>query len=92
LLFLIVLASPVVAQEKGKAGVTQKQQEKIQAKKAKEEKKLKKKTERKNRRHHLSIQSKDVRKRMRKNTKRSERSGSGRHRDPFYKRIFKSRR
>lgn len=90
MLGLIVCAAGVNAQ--GDKGVTQKQQEKILAKKAKEDEKAKKKADRDTKRRHLNIQSKDVRKRIRKNTKRADRKGSGRHVDPFYQRWFKGRK
>ena len=86
---LFLSADQALAQKDG--GISQKQQEKRLAKKAKEDDKAAAKADRDGKRRHLSIQSKETRKRMRKNTKRADKRGSGRHRDSFFRRIFKKR-
>jgi len=63
-------------------GISQKKQEKIQAKKAKARK------EKDDWKRHLSIQDKQTRKRLKKNTKRANRSGSGPHRDGWLHGLF----
>lgn len=74
------------------AGISRKQQERILAKKAKDEKKAKAKQDKANRERHLSIQDKETRKRMKRNTRRADRRGSGTHRDGFLTRLFSRRR
>jgi len=69
-------------------GISQKQQEKILAKKEKDDKKAKVRKEKEDRKRHLEIQDKAARKRIRRNTKRADRGGSGAHRDPWPGRIF----
>lgn len=69
-------------------GISQKQQEKILAKKSKEDKKAKKKKEKADRKRHLSIQDKATRKRLKKHTKRADRRGSGAHRDGGLRGLF----
>lgn len=90
LLFASLLAAPqvVMAQE----GISKKQQEKIQAKKAKEDKKAKARKEKDDRNRHLSIQDKETRKRIKRNTKRADRNGMHTHRDPWPGRWFTRRR
>ena len=88
LLFTSVLVTPVSGQD----GITQRQQEKILAKKAKEEKKAKIKKEKTDRKHHLGIQDKATRKRIKQHTKRADRRGSGSHRDSWFQRTFSKRR
>lgn len=73
------------AQDKG---ISQKKQEKILAKKAVKDRKAEAKREKQGKKRHLKIQSKDVRKRLKRNTKRADRSGSNRHRDGFFRRLF----
>jgi hypothetical protein len=73
-------------------GISRKEQERIQAKKAKEEKKADKLREKEGKKRHLDIQSKDTRKRIKKNTKRADRSGTNRHRDGFFSRLFSRKR
>lgn len=92
MLLLVLVCASATTYAQGDKGITEKQALKMQAKKDKEKAKAKKKADRDARKRHLSIQSKDVRKRMRKNTNRANRKGSGRHVDPFYKRWFKSRK
>lgn len=70
------------------AGISQKQQEKILAKKMKDDKKAKARKEKDDRKRHLEIQDKAARKRIRRNTKRADRGGSGAHRDPWPRRWF----
>ncbi len=76
-LWLVVTPALVHAQE----GISRKKQEKIQAQKEKEKKKAKVKKEKDDRKRHLSIQDKETRKRIKRHTKRADRSGSGAHRD-----------
>jgi Flp pilus assembly protein TadB len=81
---LLMAPSVVLAQE----GITKKQAEKNLARKAKEEKKAKKEKVKEDRERHLSIQDKATRKRIKRNAKRAERGGPGRHRDGFLRRTF----
>ncbi|HOZ40121.1 MAG TPA: hypothetical protein PLL25_04905 [Flavobacteriales bacterium] len=69
-------------------GITKKQAEKNLAHKAKEEKKAKKEKVKEDRKRHLSIQDKATRKRIKRNMKRAERGGQGKHRDGFFRRVF----
>jgi hypothetical protein len=69
-------------------GISQKQQEKILAKKGKDDKKAKARKEKDDRKRHLEIQDKAARKRIKRNTKRADRGGSGSHRDPWPRRWF----
>lgn len=87
-LFLTGVPTVVMAQD----GISRKEQEKIQAKKAKDEKKAEKKREKEGKKRHLDIQNKDTRKRIKKNTKRADRGGSGQHRDGFFTRLFSRKR
>ena len=73
-------------------GISQKKQEKILAKKAKEDKKAKARKEKDDWKRHLSIQDKQTRKRLKKNTKRAGRSGSGPHRDGGLHGLFGRKR
>lgn len=84
----LALPAEAFAQE----GITKKQQEKIQAKKGKEDKKAKVRKEKEDRNRHLSIQDKETRKRIKRNTKRADRSGMHAHRDPWPGRWFTRRR
>lgn len=85
-LFALVL-TPVhlTAQD---AGIPQKKQEKLLEKKAKQDKKHTAKQEKEDRKRHLSLQDKATRKRMKRNTQRSDRGGSDAHRDGFFRRTF----
>ena len=86
---LMVMAPLVThAQE----GISQKKQEKIQAKKAKDDKKAKARKEKDDWKRHLSIQDKQTRKRLKKNTKRADRSGRGPHRDGGLRGLFGRKR
>lgn len=69
-------------------GISRKKQEKLLEKKAKQEKKEKAEQERDDRKRHLSLQDKATRKRMRRNSKRADRHGSGPHHDGFFRRTF----
>jgi hypothetical protein len=75
--WLVAAPAAVQAQE----GISKKKQEKIQAQKEKEKKKAKARKEKDDRKRHLSIQDKETRKRIKRHTKRADRSGSGAHRD-----------
>ena len=76
----------------GQDGISQRKQEKILARKAKEEKKAKVKKEKTDRKHHLGIQDKATRKRIKQHTKRADRRGSGIHRDGWLRRVFSKQR
>lgn len=86
LILFAMIGSPrsVFSQE----GISRKQQEKTLAKEAKKQKKQKAKQEKHDRKRHLSVQDKAARKRIKRNTKRADRGGSGKHRDGFFRRTF----
>ncbi len=88
LLLVIALGFGLPALSHAQEGMTQKQQEKSLAKKAKEDKKAKAQKVKDDRKRHLSVQDKKTRKRIERNRRRAERGGSGRHRDGFFKRLF----
>jgi Flp pilus assembly protein TadB len=73
-------------------GISQRKQERNLAKKEREEKKAKAKEEKADRKHHLSLQDKATRKRIKQHTRRADRHGSGRHRDDFPARLFRRKR
>jgi hypothetical protein len=88
-LFLLLLlaaapAAPVVAQD----GISKKQAEKNLARKARDDRKAKARKVKDDRKRHLDIQDKATRKRIKRNTRRADRRGSGRHRDGFLRRTF----
>lgn len=91
-LLLLAMLAAVPAASYAQAGISQKQQEKILAKKAKEDKKAKKQKEKADRKRHLSIQDKATRKRLKKHTKRADRRGSGAHRDGGLRGLFQRSR
>ena len=86
LVMVMLLGVPIPgwAQE----GIGQKEQERIQQHKEKEEKKKLAKQRKNDHKRHMAMQDKATRKRIRQNTKRANKRGSGLHRDPFLKRIF----
>jgi Ni/Co efflux regulator RcnB len=84
----LLLSVDVLAQ----AGISQKQQEKILAKKGKEDKKAKVKAEKDGRKRHLSIQDKETRKRLKRHNRRADKKGSGSHRDNGGIRLFRRKR
>ncbi|MCC6542717.1 MAG: hypothetical protein IT225_10895 [Flavobacteriales bacterium] len=88
ILALAVSLMVVPGAAKAQEGISRKQQERIQAKKAKDEKKAKARQERDDRIRHLNIQDKATRKRIKRHTKRADRRGSGPHRDGFFRRTF----
>ncbi len=90
LLIFTLASAPVISHAQD--GISQKQQEKILAKKAKEDKKAKVKKEKDDKKRHLAIQDKATRKRLKQHDRRAERGGSGRHRDGFFTRLFGRRR
>ena len=90
LLIFTLASAPVISHAQD--GISQKQQEKILAKKAKEEKKAAVKKEKEDRKQHLGLQDKATRKRMKRHSRRADRSGPGRHRDGFFSRLFSRRR
>lgn len=83
-MLLIGAGASAMAQD----GITKKQAEKNLARKAKEERKAKAQKVKDDRKRHLDIQDKATRKRIKRNTKRAERHGSGRHRDGWFRRTF----
>ncbi len=89
-LLTMLAAMPTVSPAQD--GISQKQQEKILAKKAKEDKKAKVKQEKADRKRHLSIQDKATRKRLKRHTKRADRRGSGAHRDGGLRGLFQRSR
>lgn len=84
LAFSVARPMPASAQD----GISRKKQERLLEKKAREEKKEKARQEREDRRRHLSLQDKDTRKRIKRNTRRAGRHGSNAHRDGFFRRTF----
>ncbi|MBV6403491.1 MAG: hypothetical protein IT228_10615 [Flavobacteriales bacterium] len=85
LLLLLALAPAAVrAQE----GIGQKEAERMQARKEKEERKQLARQKREDLRHHLKIQDKATRKRLKRHTRRADRRGSGLHRDSWFRRTF----
>ena len=88
LLLILLLFVGAPASTHAQDGISQKQQEKILAKKAKEDKKAKAQKEKDDRKRHLSLQDKETRKRIERNRRRAERGGSGPHRDGFFRRLF----
>ncbi len=86
----LLMAAPLATHAQD--GISQKKQEKIQAKKAKEDKKAKERKQKDDWKRHLSIQDKQTRKRLKKNTKRADRSGSGPHRDGWLNGLFGRKR
>lgn len=92
MLLWAVVATVPLASHAQEEGISRKQQERILAKKAKEQKKEKAKQDKAGRERHLAIQDKETRKRMKRQNRRAERSGSGPHRDGFLTRLFSRRR
>lgn len=90
-LLALIATAPSLTQAQDE-GISRKKQEKTLAKKAKEEKKAKVKQERADREHHLGIQDKETRKRIKKHTRRADKRGSGQHRDGFFSRLFVRKR
>ncbi len=86
-LVFLLFTGPVLvrAQEEG---ISQRKQEKILAHKAKDEKKAKAKKEKTDKAHHLGIQDKATRRRIKQHNRRSDRGGSGAHREGFFRRTF----
>ncbi|MCB0763914.1 MAG: hypothetical protein R2815_06995 [Flavobacteriales bacterium] len=91
-ILVLLLITAIPAANHAQDGISRKKQEKLLEKKAKEEKKADKKRDKEGRKRHLDIQSKDTRKRIKRNTKRAERKGSGRHTDGFFSRLFSRKR
>lgn len=81
LLAALCAAAPQAARAQ-EEGISQRQQERIQARKAKEKKKEQARQDKENRKRHLSIQDKAARKRIKRNLKRAE-PGGGRRRGLF---------
>lgn len=92
ILSLIVPLLLIVPHSNAQEGISRKKQEKIQKDKAKEEKKELAQREKKGKKRHLSIQDKETRKRIKRNTKRADRRGTRTHRDSFFRRLFSKKR
>lgn len=90
---LVVLALAVGGSSllHAQAGIGQRDQERIQAKKEKTDAKEVKKEEKRLNKKHLSNQDKATRKRMKQNKRRAGKQGNSGHRDPFLKRLFGTR-
>jgi hypothetical protein len=88
LIFLLGASPVMLAQD----GITQKQQEKILHKKAREDKKAKARKVKEDRKRHLAIQDKATRKRIKHNTKRADRKGSGSHKERGLRKLFSRKR
>lgn len=84
-LLLLVLPMASHAQE---AGRSQKEQEKIQARKEKQQKKDAKKAEKELWKQHLARQDKATAKRLKKNRRRSDRKGQEGQGDGWFSRTF----
>ena len=98
LLLFALVSAPVMlsAQEAegdgGKsAGMSKKKQEKHLAKKERKDKKSLAKEEKRIYKLHREHQDKATRKRMKRNERRAGKHGQGRHRDPFFRRLFGSK-
>lgn len=70
------------------AGISKRQQEKAQAKKARREKKDVAREEKRLLKLHMKHQDKATRKRMKREKRRADNHGQGQHRDPFLRRLF----
>ena len=88
MLFLALGASSLLHAQ---AGIGQRDQERIKAKKEKADAKEVKKEEKRLNKKHLSNQDKATRKRMKHNKRRAVKQGNNGHRDPFFKRLFGTR-
>lgn len=87
-LLLIILTSAAPTLLHAQEGIGKKEAERMQAKQEKEDKKAAKVKEKEDRKHHLGIQDKATRKRIKQNTKRAGKHGTNTHRDPFFVRLF----
>ena len=87
LVVFALMTVPVVMRAQDQ-GISRKQQEKLLAKKEKDKKKEQVRKEREDRKRHLALQDKATRKRIKQHTRRADKHGPGRHRDPFLKRLF----
>ncbi|MFN3876198.1 MAG: hypothetical protein ACK4L7_09845 [Flavobacteriales bacterium] len=85
MLLLCLCAGAPVAVRAQEEGISQRQQERILAKKAKEKKKEQARQDKRNRERHLSIQGKEARKRIKRNLKRVE-PGGGTRRGGLFRR------
>ena len=98
LLLFALVSAPVMlrAQDAGgdggkSAGMSKKKQEKHLAKKERKDKKSLAKEEKRIYKLHREHQDKATRKRMKRNERRAAKHGQGRHRDPFFRRLFGSK-
>ncbi len=91
ILLILCLSGSTSYMNAQEEGLSMKKAEKMQARKEKERRKGEKDLEKELRKRHLSLQDKATRKRLKRHDKRADRGGSGRHRDPFLKRIFGSK-
>lgn len=88
LLPLILLVSLAVPPAQAQAGISRKQQEKIQRQKARKDAKAVKLEEKHLLKEHLQHQDKATRKRMKKHRRGALRQGQEGQREPFPKRLF----
>ncbi len=86
LLLCLMAGAPLAA--RAQDGIGQKEAERMQARKEKEERKQLARQKREDLRHHMKIQDKATRKRLRRHTRRADRRGSGLHRDSWFRRTF----
>lgn len=100
LCFVIVLQTPCISQEGGgksdppkkdQSIKSKRKQRKADKKKWKENRKNKRAEEKKIRDHHKRIQTKEVRKRMKKNKGKAIRNNTH-QREPFFQRLFQKKR
>jgi len=89
LMLALLVSWPSPAQD---AGLSRKQQMKIQEKKDKEKEKERVSKEKEARHRHMSIQDKPTRKRLKSQNRRADNQGSSGHRDPWIKRVFTRKR
>ncbi|MCO6483089.1 MAG: hypothetical protein J5I62_09865 [Flavobacteriales bacterium] len=88
LLTVLLLAAAAVPVASAQAGISRKQQERIQRKKEKKDKVNVKKEEKRLLKKHLSNQDKATRKRMKRHKRGAARHGNAGQRDPFLRRWF----
>jgi Ni/Co efflux regulator RcnB len=88
LLMVLLLACAPAATAVAQDGISKKQAEKNLARKARDDRKAKARKVKDDRKRHLEIQDKATRKRIKRNTRRADKRGSGSHRDGFLRRMF----
>lgn len=85
----LAMSWPVLAQD---AGLSRKQQMKLQEKKEKEREKERLSKEKEARRRHMAIQDKPTQKRLKRQNRRADAQGSRGHRDPWHRRVLTRKR